>query len=163
MIRGMEPDDVEPLVALVEAADVFRPDEVAVAREVLECCSAKGDASGYRCIVDDEGGARRGFACFGPTPCTVGTYDLYWIVVDPRRRAHGVASRLLGAAASEAAIRGGRQLIAETSDTPPYLPARSFYEARGFLAVARVPDFYRVGDAKVVYAKPLHPIREGGH
>ncbi len=162
MIRGMESDDVEPLVALVEAAKVFRPDEVEVAREVLESCASKGEASGYLCRVCEDRGAPTGFACFGPTPCTEGTFDLYWIVVDPRLQARGVASRLLETAAAEAARRGGRQLIAETSGTDPYLPARTFYEVRGFRAVARIPDFYRVGDEKIVYVKPLHPIREGG-
>jgi len=153
--------DVPALVDLVEVSGVFRPDEVEVAREVLETCAAKGEASGYFCRVASEDGQPEGFACWGPTPCTEGTYDLYWLVVRPQAQGQGAASRLLAEAEADVARRGGRQLIAETSSTDLYAPARSFYEARGFRAAARVPDFYRVGDAKVIYVKPLPPTRGG--
>jgi len=156
MSRALESADVPVLVALVEASGVFRPDEVEVAREVLEVAAAKGEASGYFCRVEAEG-APTGFACWGPTPCTQGTFDLYWLVVDPRPQGRGEAPRLLAQAEADVRRRGGRQLIAETSSTDPYTPARSFYESRGFRAAARIPDFYRVGDDKVVYVKPLHP------
>ena len=158
MIRTLEAADVPSLVTLVEASGVFRPEEVEVAREVFEAAGAKGEASGYFCRVELEGGgAPSGIACWGPTPCTVGTFDLYWLVVHPRAQGRGGASRLLALAEADVRRRGGRQLIAETSSTDPYAPARAFYEARGFRDVARIPDFYRVGDDKVVYVKPLHP------
>lgn len=170
-MRPLAWDEVTALVGLVEASGVFRPEEVEVAREVLEACAAKGEASGYFCRVaargrtadpgHPEGGEAEGFACWGPTPCTEGTYDLYWLVVHPRAQGRGAASRLLAEAAADAARRGGRQLIAETSDTDPYAPARSFYEARGFRVAARIPDFYRAGDAKIVYVKPLPPAQGG--
>jgi len=156
VIRALESTDVPSLVALVEASGVFRPEEVEIAREVLEAAAAKGDASGYFCGVAS-GDDPTGFACWGPTPCTVGTFDLYWLVVHPRSQGRGAASRLLDEAEADVRRRGGRQLIAETSSTDPYTPARSFYESRGFRAAARVPDFYRVGDDKVVYVKPLQP------
>jgi ribosomal protein S18 acetylase RimI-like enzyme len=157
MSRDLEATDIPSLVALVEASGVFRAEEVEVAREVLEAAAAKGEASGYFCRVEAEG-APTGFACWGPTPCTVGTFDLYWLVVHPRSQGRGGASRLLAEAEADVRRRGGRQLIAETSSTDLYTPARSFYESRGFRAQARVPDFYRVGDDKIVYVKPLHPI-----
>lgn len=161
-MRPLAPGDVSSLVGLVEASGVFRPEEVEVAREVLEACAAKGEASGYFGRVEDgEAGDPRGFACWGPTPCTQGTFDLYWLVVHPRAQGRGAATRLLAEAEADVRRRGGRQLIAETSSTDPYAPARSFYEARGFCAAARIPDFYRPGDAKVVYVKPLHPNQGG--
>lgn len=160
-MRPFEPADVAALVDLVEASGVFRPDEVDVAREVLEACAAKGEASGYTCSVEEEKGTPHGFACWGPTPCTQGTFDLYWLVVHPRAQGRGSASRLLTQAEADVHRRGGRQLIAETSSTDPYGPARTFYESRGFRAQARIPDFYRPGDAKVVYVKPLPPDQGG--
>jgi len=156
MSRPLESSDVPSLVALVDAAGVFRPDEIEVAREVLEASAVKGEASGYFCRVEADV-APIGFACWGPTPCTIGTFDLYWLVVLPSSQGGGVASRLLTEAEADVLSRGGRQLIAETSSTDPYAPARRFYEARGFRAEARIRDFYRVGDDKVVYVKPLHP------
>ena len=38
-----------------------------------------------------------GYACWGPTPGTQGTYDLYWIVVDPTWQGKGVGTQLLDA------------------------------------------------------------------
>ncbi len=167
MSRALDPADVSALVDLVVASGVFRPEEVEVAREVLETCASKGEASGYFCRVAAEAwgpgeALPEGFACWGPTPCTEGTFDLYWLVVHPRAQGRGAASRLLAEAEGDVVRRGGRQLIAETSSTDLYAPARAFYESRGFRAAARVPDFYRVGDAKVIYAKPL-PTAQGGN
>jgi len=34
-----------------------------------------------------------GYICYGPTPMTDGTYDLYWIASDPRVRGQGSAPR----------------------------------------------------------------------
>lgn len=153
--RGLRPADVETLVALLDRVEVFRADEVEVGREVLEAAAAKGDASGYHCSVAEAEGAVVGFCCYGATPCTLGTFDLYWIAVDPGFQGRGAAVRLLAEAEAGALARGGRQLIAETSDTPPYRPARDFYDAKGFRLAGRIPDFYRVGDAKMIYVKPL--------
>ena len=36
-----------------------------------------------------------------------------------------------------------------------YEPTRGFYEARGYRAVSRIPDFYAPGDDQVVYTKSL--------
>lgn len=162
VIRALGGGGAPALVAVVEATGVFRPEEVEVAREVLETSAAKGEASGYFTAVAVEGGVPVGFSCHGPTPCTRGTFDLYWLVVHPASQGRGAASRLLAAASADAARRGARQLIAETSSTDAYGPARRFYEARGFRVVARVPDFYRVGDAKIIYLKPLQPIDQEG-
>ena len=31
-----------------------------------------------------------GYACYGPIACTVASYDLYWIAVDPQFQRHGI-------------------------------------------------------------------------
>ena len=48
---------------------------------------------------------------------------------------------------------GGSRHYAETSSTDKYAPTRQFYERAGFKEVARIADFYRPGDGKVVYEK----------
>lgn len=158
MIRGFASGDVPALVAILEATAVFRPDEVDVGREVLEAAVHKGEASGYFGAVLEVDGAPAGFTCYGPTPCTLGTFDLYWIAVAPACQGRGLAARLLADAEAGVRAREGRQLIAETSDTEPYAAARSFYERGGYAAVARIPDFYRPGDAKVIFVKSLPTV-----
>jgi ribosomal protein S18 acetylase RimI-like enzyme len=66
-----------------------------------------------------------------------------------------VASFLLDEVEADVAAKGGRLLVAETSDTPAYGRARGFYLARGFSVAATVADFYQVGDGKVIFVKRL--------
>ena len=156
-LRGLAPGDLEALFELLEADRVFRPGELEVAREVLEAAIAKGEDSGYRCAVAEQADAPVGFACWGPTPCTEGTFDLYWLAVHPRGQRGGVASALLAATVDDVARSNGRLLVVETSGSAPYAPAQAFYAARGFRMAAKIPDFYRPDDPKVVYTKTLHP------
>ncbi|MFH1529724.1 MAG: GNAT family N-acetyltransferase [Pseudomonadota bacterium] len=156
LIRGLLPADVETLVRLVEATEVFRESEVAIARELAEAAASQGEEpSGYHFRVLDEGGGVRGYACFGPTPGTEGTWDLYWIVTDPAWQGRGLASRLLRAVEEAVAAQGARLLVAETSDTDLYDQARAFYLARGFRAEAHIPDFYKPGDGKLFFVKRM--------
>ncbi|MGH7286410.1 MAG: hypothetical protein ACREI8_00100, partial [Myxococcota bacterium] len=43
----------------------------------------------------------------------------------------------------------------ETSGRRDYEPTRAFYERAGYVAEARLADFYAPGDDKIVYVKAL--------
>lgn len=108
----------------------------------------------YTVLGADVGGALAGWICWGPTPCTVGTWDLYWMAVDPALHGSGVGTALL--AEMERRLAGhARLIVVETAGRPDYAPTRRFYEARGYSAAARIPDFYEPGDDLVVYVKRL--------
>ena len=47
-----------------------------------------------------EGDAVLGYYCIGPTPATEGTFDLYWIAVEPSLHGRGVGSALNAHASS---------------------------------------------------------------
>lgn len=130
---------------------MFNEEEIAIALELLD---AKPEA-GYRFVVAECASKVAGYACFGATPLTVGVFDLYWIAVDPTLHGTGVGQRLMDA--SEDAIRaeGGRMVVIETASKPAYDKTRAFYLAYGCREVARVPDFYAIGDDKVIYAHTL--------
>jgi ribosomal protein S18 acetylase RimI-like enzyme len=132
---------------------MFRPDEIDVALEVFdEYCRAPG--RDYHALAAYGGaGGLAGFALFGPTPCTVGTWDLYWIVVHPKAQGRGAGRGLLERA--EAAMReaGARMCAIETSSRADYEATRQFYIACGYEEVARIADFYDAGDDRVTYAK----------
>ena len=155
--RALRAGDLEPLMEILLADAVFRSGELDVAREVLEGALSKGEESGYRCAVAEETARPVGFACWGATPCTEGTFDLYWIAVHPGCQRKGLASRLLDEVLGDVTRSGGRLLVVETSGSEAYSPARRFYETRGFRETARIPDFYRPGDPKIVFTRPLHP------
>ena len=147
--------DGEEIVDLVRRAGVFVRADVECVRELLHDYFHKPDGGGYTFVIDRRDGEIAGIICYGPTPLTEGTYDLYWLAVAPEARRGGVASALLAHLEADIRARGARLLVVETSGTDAYGPARGFYLARGFQRQATIPDFYAPGDDLVIYTKRL--------
>jgi ribosomal protein S18 acetylase RimI-like enzyme len=141
------------LEQLTAATGLFRPDEVAIAVELLdEALAGDGD---YRFLGAYAGDDLAGYACWGPTPGTTGTFDLYWIVVDPKWQGRHIGSELLQAVEQQLMTDDGRLVIVETSSRAEYAPTRSFYERRGYARAALIPGYYAAGDDLVIYRKDL--------
>jgi ribosomal protein S18 acetylase RimI-like enzyme len=150
--------DAGRIRGIIAASGFFTAAETDVAVELVEERLLKGPASGYHFLfAEDAAGEVLGYTCFGPIACTVGSFDLYWIAVDPGRRRSGLGRSLL--AASERAIaappHAGRAIYIETSNKPLYEPTRAFYRACGYQPEATLKDFYNTGDDKVIYVKRL--------
>ena len=144
------------LEELTRATGRFREEEVATAVELLEE-SLAGDTD-YRFVgaFDESGGERLvGYACWGPTPGTAGTHDLYWIVVDEGRQGAGIGTQLLVEIEHGLRANGQRLVVVETSSRGDYAPTRAFYEKRGFTRAATIPAYYAPGDDLVIYTKDL--------
>ena len=137
------------------ATDFFRDDEIEIAREVLDDALAKGHHGHYQSITADLDGRPAGWVCYGPAPCAQGTFDIYWIAVDPRRQSRGLGKALMTFAENEIRTRAGRLVIVETNGRPSYHSTRAFYLRVGYHEAARVKDFYAPADDKVIYAKVL--------
>lgn len=147
--------DRDAILHFMDATGFFRADEMEIAREVLDDSLAKRVASGYRSLTGARDGKPVGWICFGPTACTLGTYDVYWLGVDPAAQGGGVGRRLLAEAESAIRGEGGRLVIVETAGRGQYLPTRRFYMRNGYTAQPPIPDFYAVGDDKVIFTKQL--------
>lgn len=145
------------LVALTEATGFFHSDEIEIVREMLDSLADPASADEYIWIVyrESEDSPPLGYACYGPASLAVGTYDLYWIAVDPNYRDKKIGSALLNHIETDLVKRRARQLYIETSDKPQYAPTRAFYERRGYTLVAHFRDYYDIGDGKVTYFKAL--------
>lgn len=156
-IRPLRAGDRASVDRIVRATGNFTPVEIATAIELVDDWLERGEASGYLCYVLDTGTAGRvdGFVTFGPTPLTEGTFDLYWIAVEPAVQKRGAGQTLLRFAEGEVRRQGGRLLLIETSSHETYGATARFYERAGYGLVARIPDFYRPGDDKLVFAKRL--------
>ena len=141
------------LERLVAATGLFRPAEVATAVELLDA-SLDGDDD-YRFVGAFEEDELVGYACWGPTPVTVGTVDLYWIVVDKERQGAGIGTQLLVHVEKTLTADGCRLIIVETSSRADYEPTRGFYERRGYTRAASLPGYYAPGDDLVIYRKDL--------
>lgn len=156
MISSAIEQDGQSIQFITSNSSVFSPEEVATVAELWEEYLRQGpQASGYFFIVEKAEGQVRGFACYGPRSLTVGTYDLYWIAVDPNRKREGVGRILLDAVEKEVQQLGGRLIFVETSGVEKYIPTRRFYQATGYTQEAIIKDFYDDGDDLVVFTKHL--------
>ena len=157
-IRYLKPGDRLRIEEMVVSSGKFNDVEVATALELVDEALDKGEASGYIfALLEDkgEGSAISGYACYGPTPLTQGVYDLYWIVVDPISQGKGFGRLLLQYAEHDVLNRGGRMILIETSSQESYGNTVGFYERNGYELVARIKNFYRIGDDKLVFSKEL--------
>jgi ribosomal protein S18 acetylase RimI-like enzyme len=147
--------DVHQVERLVRATGMFREDETVIAVELVVDGLEKGADSGYRFAFVDGPDGLLGYACWGDTPCTLGTWDLYWIAVQPDGQGRGLGKQLVAHVEQDIRARGGRRVFVDTSGRPDYAPTRGFYDRCGYRVVATIDDFYTEGDAKVVYGKTL--------
>ena len=148
---------------IVRATAVFNEGEIAVAIELFdEACSLRlaGSASqepqaDYEFIGAFEGEQLVGYACFGQTPSTDRTYDLYWIAVHPNAQRTGAGAALMSEVERQLEARRARLLVVETSSREDYAATRRFYHKRGYTESARVRGFYAPEDDRVVLTKRI--------
>jgi len=158
-IRPMVAADRSGVFRILENAGNFTPEEVGTALELIDEWLDLGEHSGYLTYVldarDEESSEVLGYVCFGPTPLTESTYDLYWIAVDKSKHRGGVGKRLLKFAEEEIVRRGGQMLLVETSSQETYGGTIQFYEKTGYELVGKIPEYYKPGDDKLIFAKKL--------
>ena len=157
-IRPVKMRDRSRIEEMVVSSDRFNQEEIATALELVDEALERGEKSGYLIVVLEVGKEHppvKGYACYGPTPLTQGAYDLYWIVTDPVVQGKGFGRRLLEYVEKDIVKRGGRMLLIETSSQESYGTTIRFYKRNGYERVARIKDFYRIGDDKLVFLKEL--------
>lgn len=134
----------------------FTPAEVECALELVDVGLGRPEQADYAFqIADDEAESLLGYICYGPTPMTAGTFDLYWVAADPTAGKKGIGTALVGAMEADLRRRGARLVRVETSAQEAYGATRGFYAKNGYTEAARLPDFYRPGDDLVILAKRL--------
>jgi ribosomal protein S18 acetylase RimI-like enzyme len=154
VIRKPALRDRAGLEAALRSDGTFRADEIAVALELVD--SALAQEGDYRLrIAEVERTAIAGYICFGPTPMTAGTYDLYWVVTHAQWRGRGIARALIAAMEAELSAAGATAIRVETSQTEGYGAARNLYVACDYPLAARFAEFYGPGDDLIVYYKRL--------
>jgi len=175
-IRWNQPEDRQIVLSFLAETGFFRPDEIDIARELIDSAIAEGPKGHYQSFVacvnqEQDSGLKKvdsanpqsairnpkslpvGWVCWGPTPCTLGTFDIYWIGVAPAWQGRGIGRALTNFAEQAIAERGGRLFVVETSSRGTYTPTRRFYETLGYHEAGRIPDFYGPGDDKVIFLK----------
>ena len=151
----VEPADRDNVRRIVGSTGYFSEAEVGIAVELVNERLARGEASGYRFLFLDIGGQTRGYACYGPIPGTISSFDLYWIAVQPSEQGRGAGRRLLERTEDRIKASGGTRIYVETSSKSQYEPTRDFYAHRGYRIAAHLEDFYGPRDGKLIYDKVL--------
>ncbi len=144
IVEPAKPEDRQGILAVTAKIDIFTDEEKDTVGELW-------DDGEYNFLVARHEGRVVGFTCYEERALTEGTYDLYWIAVDPSARRLGVGKALMRATESEVGKRGGRLLVVETSGLDSYASTRTFYESIGYEKEAVIRDFYKVGDDLVMY------------
>jgi ribosomal protein S18 acetylase RimI-like enzyme len=151
-LRPLCSSDRGQVETITRAVGLFRDDEIPVALEVFEATAAATDT--YEGVAAEADGVLVGWASWGPVPCTLWTFDLYWIVVDPACHGSGVGSRMLQEMERRVAGRA-RMICVETAGRTDYAATRAFYQRHGYQAVATIPDYYGPADDQVTFVKRL--------
>ncbi len=135
----------------------FSSREIEIAMDLVRENLEKGSLrSGYFFLLArDESGQMAGFTCFGPIPCTLHSYDLYWIAVRKDFQGMGLGRLLYLETEKKVKKQDGKKIFAETSGRKAYHSARQFYQSLEFKKICRISDFYAPGDDKFIYQKDL--------
>lgn len=153
-IRKPTVADRQRIYEIIAATGVFRDNELPVAEEVLDSALNRPDTDYHALCIEDRG-VVAGYICYGEVPLTLGCWDLYWIAVDPTMQGKGAGRMLVREMERRIISMAGRKVYVDTSSLPSYGPARRLYENCGYHVAAVLPDFFRPGDDKVMYARDL--------
>lgn len=152
MIKQPMINDRDTVIDLLNAISLFTDEERDVAIELLDDFLSKGDKSDYCFYVAcNENMEYMGFICFGPTPMTFGTYDLYWIGTHDGHARKGIAKKLVDFMKDYMRETGGRLIRIETSGKELYGGTQAFYDGIGMVAEAVIKDFYSIDDDLIIY------------
>jgi len=153
-IRPTIREDYDAIIEVLKKTDHFTDGEIKIADELLNSYFNQSIESGYwtyTALTDRVAG----YICYGPTPLTVGTYDIYWIAVDPAVQGQNIGTELLSFAEDDIMKNRGRLITVYTSSQEKYISTRNFYVKRGYREGARIRDYYRPADDLVIYVKQI--------
>jgi ribosomal protein S18 acetylase RimI-like enzyme len=152
-IRPFVFTDKPSVMHILKNLPEFEPHEVAIAEELIDAYLDDPVKSGYFLLVSEDAGEVKGYICYGPTPLTMGAWDIYWIAVSPGSKGHGLGTAMMEKAEKDILKAGGYLIIVETSSKPLYENTRMFYDRRGYKVICSIKDFYSRGDDKVMLGK----------
>ncbi len=173
LVGDVTPKYRERVCEILRSTGVFREEEIAVAIELFDSAYGAPDgalgahaANGTRntppansdyCFLGAFTAEEElaGFACYGPTPGTDATYDLYWIAMDRAAQGSGGGTILLNEVERRLMGLNARMVVVESSSRSDYLGTRGFYFRRGYAEAARSRDFYAPADDRITYTKRL--------
>lgn len=154
-IRAMTALDKPEIMQILRIIPEFVPMEVVVAEEVIDAYLKDPIGSGYHILIAEMESVIAGYICYGPTPLTEGTWDIYWIATNPGQQGRGIGKALIEFAEEKIRQGQGRLVFIETASKPEYEKTRRFHCSRGYELVSQIADFYAPGDDKMIFQKKI--------
>ena len=159
MIRSATSEDIPTIYTLAEAIGLFQPDELEFFLEMMSE-HLEGQLDDQCWIVDyekeddeDDEESLMGAAYYAPEVFSQGVWNLHFIAVHPDHQGKGRGSSLLQYVEQFLMKQGERLLLVETSGMECFELTRLFYRKNGYDEEARIRDFYKPGDDKVIFSK----------
>lgn len=153
--ENVRPTDRERVAEIITSTEFFSQNEVDIALELVHEHLEKGSDSGYFFLFAEQAGVTVGYACFGPIPGTLASYDLYWIAVHADYQRQGFGKEILTQTESLITKQQGNKIYVDTSSRQQYVPTRRFYQDCGYRQEAFLKDFYAPGDSKIIFVKDI--------
>jgi ribosomal protein S18 acetylase RimI-like enzyme len=154
-VRPFAPRDKAAVINILKLSPQFELHEIEVAEEVIGDYLRDPIHSGYHVFVAELETTIEGYICYGSTPLTKGTWDIYWIAVSPNSRRQGIGKQLMSFAENHIQKAQGRIIVVETSSKSTYDDTNSFYRNLGYEPVCQIADFYAPKDDKIIYLKKI--------
>ena len=154
MIRLTTPSDTNALLALAEATGLFESSQIEELSQMLNQHFSNAADNQDVWVTDDEN-EPVGVAYVAPERMTEGTWNLYLIAIHPDHQKQGRGTALVRHVEQMLTERGERLLLVETSGLDDFEYVRAFYRKIGYDEEARIRDFYKAGDDKIIFRKAL--------
>ncbi len=151
-LRKAGPSDAFDLEAPIRACGLFSEEEaqgfIAMLPDLLN------DPEQHWLRLDGPGGIV-GAAYLSRDGMSADVWNLWFIGVAPEYRGKGGGRSMLTAAEAKVRDTGGRLLLIETSSDIAMAHARGLDESAGYEPQGCIRDYYRSGEDKIIFAKPL--------
>jgi ribosomal protein S18 acetylase RimI-like enzyme len=154
MIRSIKSSDMHELLALLEATKLFESNDIEELAKMLDLHFNNATDSQDVWLTDDDNGLV-GVAYVAPERMAEGAWNLYLIAIHPDYQRQGRGASLLRYVEQMLIKRNQRLLLVETSGLDEFEYVRTFYRQNGYKEEARIREFYKAGEDKVIFRKML--------
>lgn len=147
-------EDLVAIKQILKSTGFFEqaPDEIDVALELAHLSLTEGNhVENYAFIFAEENQKTVAFCCFARIPCTISSFEIYWLGVDKQYQGKGVGKQLISHIIQELQKIGAKKIVLQTAGRDQYIPTQKFYTTVGFNLEARIKDYYAQGDDCLIY------------
>lgn len=152
-------EDIQNIRSILQSTGFFdqAPDEIDVATELVEIALNNGNnVENYQILIaEDETGTMSGYVCFARVPCTLTTFEMYWLCVNKAVQSRGIGQFLVDEVFKMVKELGGHKVVLQTAGRSQYLPTQQFYLHYGFILEASIKDYYAPGDDCLTFTKEI--------